>query len=126
MRRSAPALVLLIAIALASCGDDAPAAGPSGIRGRALAGPQCPVEIEGSPCPDRPWHGVVVATNTETGDRSTVETDAEGRFELSLEPGTFEVTIEPDGELPVAKSQTVTVEAGTFVEITVAVDTGIR
>ncbi|HET9671560.1 MAG TPA: carboxypeptidase-like regulatory domain-containing protein [Actinomycetota bacterium] len=126
MRRATPVLALLAAIALSSCGADAPAEPSSGIRGRALAGPQCPVEIEGSPCPDRPWQGIVVATDVETGDRATAETDAAGRFELPLDPGTYELTIEPEGELPFAKPQTVTVEAGAFVEVTVAVDTGIR
>jgi hypothetical protein len=55
-----------------------------------------------------------------------VETDADGRFELPLEPGTYEVSIVSDSSPPFAKPVSVTVEPGTFAEITVAVDTGIR
>jgi phosphatidate phosphatase APP1 len=84
------------------------------------------VEVEGSPCPDVPYEGTVVATDAATGDAFTVETDAQGRFELPLAPGTYEVSIESESQPPFAKPQTVTVEQGAFAEITVTVDTGIR
>lgn len=120
-----PALTL--ALALAACGRGAGEGdGASGIRGQALAGPQCPVEIEGSPCPDRPFEGTVIATATTTGDEFTVETDADGRFELALAPGTYEVSIVSESQPPFAKPQTVEVEPDAFTRITVAVDTGIR
>jgi hypothetical protein len=118
--------LLLVVLALAACGGSGSGDGSSGIRGQALAGPQCPVEIEGSPCPDRPFEGTVIATATGTGEDFTVETDAEGRFELALEPGTYEVSILSDSEPPFAKPQTVEVESGAFTSVTVSVDTGIR
>jgi hypothetical protein len=120
------ALVLLGAIFVASCGGAGAGAGTSGIRGQALAGPQCPVEVQGSPCPDLPFEGTVIATETQSSEEFTVETDAQGRFELSLEPGTYEVSIVSETSPPFAKPQTVTVEPGTFTEIVVSVDTGIR
>jgi hypothetical protein len=123
MHRLAP---IFVALALAACGGSGSADGASGIRGQALAGPQCPVEIEGSPCPDRPFQGTVIATDTATAEEFTVETDAEGRFELALAPGTYEVSIVLDSQPPFAKPQTVEVESGTFTRITVEVDTGIR
>ena len=119
-------IALLLAV-LAACSDgagDGDAA--SGIRGQALAGPQCPVEMAGSPCPDLPWEGTVVATETDSGERFTASTDADGRFELPLSPGTYEVTIDAASTPPTAEPQTVTVEEGTFTEIEVFVDTGIR
>ena len=116
---------LLAALVLATCADGA-GDGSSGIRGRAMAGPQCPVVVEGSPCPDRPWRGTVVATQMRTGARSTVETDPLGRFELTLEPGTYEITIDAGAGLPFAEPRTVTVVAGGFTHVDVAVDTGIR
>lgn len=119
-------LLLALAVAVAACGGDGAAGASSGIRGQALAGPQCPVEIQGSPCPDVPWVGVVVATDADSGDEFTAETDAEGRFELALAPGTYEVTIKSGTMLPFAKPQTVTVEAGAFAQVVVSVDTGIR
>ena len=118
--------LVLVAFALASCGGAGAGDGTSGIRGQALAGPQCPVEIQGSPCPPVPYEGTVVATGVESGAEHTIDTDADGRFELPLEPGTYEVSIVSDTSPPFAKPQTVTVEAGSFAEITVSVDTGIR
>jgi hypothetical protein len=118
--------LVLVAVALASCGGAGAGDGTSGIRGRALSGPHCPVEVQGSPCPDLPYEGTVIATNTETEEESTVETDSQGRFELSLEPGTYEVSIVSESSPPFAKPQTVTVEPGSFAEIVVSVDTGIR
>jgi hypothetical protein len=123
MKRIVP---VLVAVALAACGGDSAGDGTSGIRGQALAGPQCPVEMANSPCPDLPWDGSVVATDTSSGDEFTATTDTDGRFELSLEPGTYEVTIDAATSPPTAEPQIVTVEGGTFTEIEVFVDTGIR
>jgi hypothetical protein len=123
MKRIVP---VLVAVALAACGGDSAGDGTSGIRGQVLAGPQCPVEMANSPCPDLPWDGTVVATDTSSGDEFTATTDTDGRFELSLAPGTYEVTIDAATSPPTAEPQTVTVEGGTFTEIEVFVDTGIR
>ena len=118
--------LVLVAVAVASCGGNGPGDGTSGIRGQALAGPQCPVEVQGSPCPPVPYEGTVIATDVESGAEFTAETDAEGHFELPLEPGTYEVSIVSDTSPPSAKPQSVIVESGSFAEITVSVDTGIR
>jgi hypothetical protein len=118
--------LVLVAVAVAACGGAGSGDGTSGIRGQALAGPQCPVEIQGSPCPPVPYEGTVVATDIESGKDYTVNTDADGRFELPLEPGTYEISILSDSSPPFAKPQSVTVEPGSFAEITVSVDTGIR
>jgi hypothetical protein len=120
-------IALVVALTLAACGgaDAGDGTASSGIRGRALAGPQCPVEIAGSPCPDLPWQGTVIAIGA-SGEEHAVTTDAEGRFELALEPGTYEVSIDAASSPPFAKPQTVTVEVGAFTEVTVSVDTGIR
>ena len=125
MKRFALALVL-VAGAVASCGGDGAGDGTSGIRGQALSGPNCPVEVEGSPCPDVPWEGTVIVIETETGEEFTVQTDAEGSFELPLEPGSYQVSIVSESSPPFAKPQTVTVDPGSFTEIVVSVDTGIR
>ena len=68
----------------------------------------------------------MIATDVESGAEYTVDTDADGRFELSLEPGSYEVSIVSEASPPFAKPQTVTVEPDSFTEITVSVDTGIR
>lgn len=126
MSRLVATALAAVALALGSCGAPGSGDGSSGIRGQALAGPQCPVEIEGSPCPDRPFEGTIVATSVSTDESFTTETEADGRFELPLAPGTYEVSIESESPPPFAKPQTVQVESGSFTTITVAVDTGIR
>jgi hypothetical protein len=118
-------VTVIVALALAACGGEGEG-DTSGIRGRAVAGPQCPVEVEGSPCPDQPFQGTVIATDMASGNDFTVETDPEGRFELRLAPGTYEVSIVSGSPPPFAKPQTVEVQTGAFTVITVAVDTGIR
>jgi hypothetical protein len=121
-------VLVVLVLAVAACGGNGqpPGDDASGIRGRALAGPQCPVELEGSPCPDLPYEGTVIAVDTESGEDFTARTDAQGRFELSLEPGTYEVSIVAPSSPPFVKPQAVTVEPGSFTPIRVSVDTGIR
>ena len=68
----------------------------------------------------------MIAIDTETGDEFTVATDADGRFRLPLEPASYEVSIVSESSPPFAKPQTVTVDPGSFTEIVVSVDTGIR
>ena len=70
--------------------------------------------------------GTVVATATDSGEAFTASTDAYGRFELPLSPGTYEVTIDAASTPPTTEPQTVTVEDGSYTEIEVFVDTGIR
>jgi hypothetical protein len=118
--------LVLVAVAVASCGGAGAGDGMSGIRGQVLAGPQCPVETQGSPCPPVPYEGTVVATDVESGADHTVDTDAQGRLELPLEPGTYAGSILSQSTPPSAQPQTVTVESGSFREIVVSVDTGIR
>jgi hypothetical protein len=118
--------LLLVLDVLVSCAGGEAGQGDQGIRGRAVAGPQCPVEIEGSPCPDRPWRGLVVAIRSDTGEAFSVVTDAQGRFELPLLPGTYEVGIGAEGTPLFAKPQTVEVRPDAFTDVRIAVDTGIR
>jgi hypothetical protein len=117
---------ILAALALGACGATGSGDGTSGIEGRALAGPQCPVAVEGSPCPDLPWEGTVVATAVSSRDEFTVETDADGAFRLPLAPGDYVLTIRAGSSPPFATPQAVTVERGAFADVVISVDTGIR
>jgi hypothetical protein len=123
MQRIVP---VLVAVALAACGGEGTGDGTSGIRGQALAGPQCAVEMAEAPCPDLPWEGTVVATDTASGEEFTATTDADGRFELILAPGTYEVSIDVSSSPPSAEPQTVMVDSGAFAVVDLFVDTGIR
>lgn len=114
----------MLSLLLVACGDPPEATG--GIEGRVSAGPACPVEIEGSPCPPRPWQGTVRATGA---DGSTYETtsDAQGRYALRLPPGSYVVTaITGTSSLPTAIPAEVTVAKGSLQPLDLEVDTGIR
>lgn len=116
---------MLAACAGASSGDDPEAR--SGIRGVVTAGPQCPVVVQGSPCPDRPWSGIVRVATPDGDTVREVETDARGGFSVDLEPGSYEVLAVTDpGRPPTAAPEAVRVEEGAFTEIALTVDTGIR
>jgi hypothetical protein len=100
----------------------------SGIRGRTVAGPQCPVEIAGSPCPDKPF---AAAFDVEAPDGDVVahvRSGDDGRFAVALQPGRY--VIDPaapaSGPFPVGKPLDVVVREHRFTRVTVTYDTGIR
>jgi hypothetical protein len=125
--------VLIALLCLAACGDgndDGPTVTRgSGIEGLVLAGPACPVEQEGSPCPDTPLAGAPVRISpAEGGEATTLESGEDGRFRAELPPGQYVVEPQPLAEpLPApGPAQDVTVQAGSFADVTITYDTGIR
>ena len=68
----------------------------------------------------------MVAADVPSGDEFTVETGADGRFRLLLAPGTYVLSIRAGSSPPSAKPQTVLVEPGSFADVVISVDTGIR
>jgi hypothetical protein len=124
MRRFAIALTLIAG--LSACAQDTEPSGGAAIEGQVLAGPQCPVEMEGSPCPPEPWVGTVRATD-EDGTVYEDETDDQGRYAISLPPGTYEVVAVTEGGVPpTGEPQTVPVAEGQPLRLDLTVDTGIR
>jgi hypothetical protein len=101
--------------------------GDSGVQGRVLVGPTCPVEQAGSACPDRP-----LATDLEIVRGpdvvATVRSGSDGSFRAALEPGRN--TIRPGenttGGLPRGTPVGVTVSPHSFASVTVTFDSGIR
>ena len=118
-------VVAVVGIAFAGCGStERPEAS---IRGIVLRGPMCPVESASSPCPDQPYAGVEVHATFE-GDMvvDSDVTDANGRFELTVDGGaTYRVSVlvEP---IEQQQPQQVRVEPGGSAQVTLRVDTGIR
>ena len=120
---------LFCSLVLAACGggygSDTPAGGETGIRGVVRAGPQCAVEVAGSPCPDLPWDGIVRVS--AGGDEvAEISTDAKGQFRVAVEPGTYDVMPVVDDGIGSSQSQTVTVVEDRFAAVALSVDTGIR
>ena len=121
----AGALVLVSLVACRNLSVSPDHAPDSGVRGRVVLGPQCPVESATSPCPDEPWSGTVEARRGS--DRVEQTTDSEGKFELRLTPGTWTLTaVVEGGGPPTAKPIAVTIRPHSFRSVTLTVDTGIR
>jgi hypothetical protein len=121
-----PAVALCAALILLT-GCHHPAPPGTGIRGSVKLGPACPVESLTSPCPDTPFQGDVRATASD-GATTTVSTDAQGRFTMNLRAGTYDVVaVSPSGSgPPTPVSRTVQVRTGSYTQVTLEVDTGIR
>ena len=110
-------------------GDPLPA--ESGVSGTVTAGPTCPVVTDppDPSCADRPVAGAVLVVTTLAGvevDRTT--SDAEGRFALSLPPGTYRLEPQPvEGLMGTAAPVEFTVEPGApALDLVIGYDTGIR
>jgi len=110
-------------------GDPLPAG--SGIAGTVTAGPTCPVVTDppDPSCADRPVEGAVLVVTTLSGaEVGRVASDAEGRFAISLAPGTYRLEPQPvEGLMGTAAPIEFTVEPGApALDLLVAYDTGIR
>jgi hypothetical protein len=119
-RHSIVAILLLAGCARAGGAAD------SGIEGRVLLGPKCPVITEESPCPDEPVAAEVIAMRLEDRETFSVRSGSDGRFRLALPPGDYEVQALVTAGAMFAKPVNVTVTAGEFVHVDVPLDTGIR
>ncbi|MCI0619854.1 hypothetical protein L0Y40_02355 [Candidatus Wolfebacteria bacterium] len=99
----------------------------SGIRGTVTLGPQCPVVQAGVPCPDKPYNTTIEIFRLGSNNPLAIITsNAEGKFEIPLAPGTYTVAPQGGTPYPLCDSTTVAVTEGTFTETVVLCDTGIR
>jgi Carboxypeptidase regulatory-like domain len=129
MRRSFIAVVLLsmLTAACAKASDGPGSGGESGVRGVVVAGPQCPVESAESPCPDEPVPNTEIQVKRSGEVVATATSDQGGAFKISVPPGTYTVEAVADpGGIGYAKPVDVTVTEGTFAQVSVVIDTGIR
>ena len=118
-------LATALLLSLIACGRSSNPANPSGIFGAVTAGPTCPVERAGSPCPPAPWVGTVRATD-DAGHPTDTGTDDNGNYALTLQPGSYEVVAVTDGGSPTSRSVSIDVLAGHPIRVDLTVDTGIR
>jgi hypothetical protein len=123
------AAVLALTLALASCagpGDPAAESAGSGIRGRVVIVPTCPVETVASPCAPKPVATTVVV-EPEDGNLRRVQTEADGIFRIGLPPGRYLVSAQPPpGTMLVPVPHPVTVEAGGYSRVTVVLNSRLR
>ena len=136
-------LAVLLAPTLAACGTERPDASgsPGGgasqdgqpLHGRVVRGPTTPHEPVGQPPGGSPVAGARVTVAGSSGPTLSATTDAEGRFTVTVPPGTYVVSATPSaaagapsggpGMRP-ATAQVVVRDAPAHV--TVRIDSGIR
>lgn len=122
-------LALATVLSLGGCGPDTQTGSPaqdSGISGLTVAGPQCPVQIAGQPCPPKPVSARVVVEDAAGRQLTAFTSDAQGQFRLPLPPGDYVLVSSGDPGGPFLKPEPVTVVAGRYVELQLMLDTGIR
>ena len=114
--------LIAAALLLGACGG---AAGPdSGIRGTVHAGPACPGPArQDSPCPDRPVRMTIEVVQGQTAVAAFTSDEA-GTFSVAVPPGSY--TLRSKTGLPSLRVTAVTVGAGTYTDVELHADTGIR
>ena len=120
------AMVALAAIVvLTGCGPVADGGSAVAVTGQVLAGPSCPVERVGQPCPPRPVPDAVVVAVVGDQQRGETTSDQRGQFRLILPPGRYIIRATNPGGYASTASEEVTVSTAP-VQITLTVDSGIR
>jgi hypothetical protein len=98
----------------------------SGIRGRVLYGPTCPVARVGQSC-TRPYQAWVSVRLERSGLLVTrVRSSVEGYFSVRLRAGEYVLVPQTGRPFPRSERQTVTVRPGRYTSVTVRFDSGIR
>lgn len=117
---------------LIGCGAQSPTATtPSGITGLVHLGPQCPIETVGDRCDDQPAPRMTVTVSEPIpGDSYTagklvarVTTDTHGSYRIAVPPGDYVVTSDAGMSCQLTDA---TVTNGTYAEVDIPCDTGIR
>ena len=105
------------------------AASVTGVAGRVVAGPTCPVENPDDPtCNPRPVAGAVLVVRGAGGaEVARFTTDATGMFRIGLQPGDYTLEPQPvEGLMGTASPVPFSVTVGSETFFDVAYDTGIR
>lgn len=129
MNKKTPSLPALIVLLTLACGLLAtPTLTDSGITGKVLVGPICPVVIEGQECPDQPYQATITVNSLEGREIVQFQSDEEGNFSVPLAPGEYILHPETpqDAPLPFADEQRFTVLPGEYTRLIVQYDSGIR
>lgn len=106
-----------------------PVAIPSGIHGTVKVGPVCPVVRLGdeAKCADKPYAITLSIKDAWGKELLRPTSDVNGKFEAELPPGTYTLSLaEPHAILPRMTNTTFTVVKGTYTDVPVTLDSGIR
>jgi PKD repeat protein len=100
--------------------------GTNGVTGRVTAGPTCPVQSypPNPNCADRPVQTTINVYSNSSFVKSA-SSDANGYFQITLDPGTYQLRANEGNQFPICSSQTAYVTQG-FTTVNISCDTGIR
>jgi len=126
MRRILCLILLVLASACARAPIEATTGADSGVEGKVLIGPTCPVERIDEPCPDRAFSTDLLFHRANGSLAATAHSSADGTFKVALAPGTYTIDGPSSQIPPTLKPQTVVVAAHAYTTITVSFDSGIR
>lgn len=126
-------VILLLVLACAACGSyrfpGGPPPGSGTVAGQVTVYPCAPVEPapdQGiAPCKLKPPVGLEIDFNSEGGKVASTQTDASGRYTISLAEGAYKVSF-PGIMRITSGPPVVTVKAGETVSADYVVDSGIR
>jgi hypothetical protein len=106
------------------------AASATGVRGTVVFGPVCPVErFPPDPaCAPRPGPASLRLATDDGSTAAETRAGNDGRFEMRVPVGRYTLQANTDTQAAIGGCESVEVEvaAGTFSEVTVSCDTGIR
>ncbi|MHB1526422.1 MAG: hypothetical protein ACYCZN_09105 [Candidatus Dormibacteria bacterium] len=106
------------------CGQ-LPATSYGTVSGAVMAGPTCPVEQAGSPCPDRPLQTTVQIASLSGTVVASTRSDSHGRYALQVAPGVYLLVVQT-AVWPRCPVLRIVVEAARPTGANVTCDTGIR
>lgn len=98
----------------------------TGAYGYVTAGPSCPVERQGQPCPPQPISAEVDARNASGAEVGSDHSDSYGRYALNLAPGRYTLSVVSSSGWPRCPDTPVSVRGGTASRADISCDTGIR
>lgn len=102
----------------------------SGVAGKVLLGPSCPVMREGDVnCVDKPYSvdiQVIVVGSPKSSPFATIKSDADGKFKLMLPPGEYALQPIINSVFPRCETKSIIIETAKITEADISCDTGIR
>jgi hypothetical protein len=132
MKKISLLLILFVLILTSACSQGKNATSTpilsSGIEGYVTQGPVCPgpVQVGDSSCKDQPYQATITILNPDNSQVTQFQTDNEGYFKFSLNPGTYILRPESGIPMPYASDQTIIVLEGQYTQVSIQYDTGIR
>ena len=97
----------------------------SGIEGEVAIRPVRPHVTKGAP-DAQPYQAKVQVFDSKNLQVGSIETDASGKFRITLPPGKYSLRPQSPGLYPRASEQTVVVSPSKFSHIRILYDSGIR